>query len=142
MPKILTSELLSQALDWAVCAAQHNADTSEHAYTRVHPGTDENGRSRLYLSNEFGHIFQPSEDASQCAQIMLSNGIFPVPTQYISNEDGTFDFVETFRAKSPKDVFEFNDGSIGQTPWVAVCRCFVRNKLGDVIDVPDWVFQG
>jgi hypothetical protein len=108
--KIKTNELTGAALDWAVAKCEGG-----------HIGVDNNGVFFDAHDGDGFTSFEPSTDWSQGGPI-------------IEREMLTVGWVgETWAAVV--GLVEYKQ--IGPTPLIAAMRCYVANKLGDEVDVPE-----
>lgn len=73
------------------------------------------------------------------SQIMVQHGIFPEITNIERHEDGTITFAHRFKARSPQQVLDCEDGSYADHPLVAVMRCYLTVALGKVVSVPEGI---
>jgi hypothetical protein len=109
--KIKTSELTGPTLNWGVAKAQD-----------LHVFSD--GRSWIVEYKGGGGRYAPlpkfSTDWAQGGPIIEreSIGILPSGNAYYERNGGTY-------------------YSYGPTPLIAAMRCYVLNKLGDEVEVPD-----
>lgn len=144
--KIQTSELTGAALDWAVATALGMSWWSRRAakwdtnlgYTDWI--IDHDGKLKKFMfdgsSSRAGHwcpheIFEPSTDWSQGGPIIERENISPswiIPTYQHRHLKGCWSaYIPGGNGKT----------FYAPTPLIAVMRCFVANKLGDEVDVPE-----
>ena len=119
-----TSDLIGPALDWAVELAL-GTHWSPNGYF-CHSITEFNRNPK--------HAY--SIDWAQGGQIIEREGIFPTLTDLERNDDGSVSFTRVFRAKTPAQYLEQDEGVYGPTPLVAAMRCLVASKLGDDVEIP------
>jgi len=73
---------------------------------------------------------------------LLAGGVAAATNSYESiatatlSSDGTVSFTRMFRAKTPAQQLDHDEGVYGPTPLIAAMRCFVASKLGEEVDVP------
>lgn len=105
-----TAELTGAALDWVV-AKITNPDWWADGYM--------DGDPRAALDMDDGTIYSPSTNWAQGGPI-IEREIFNL------SDDGAQWIAESH-----------NCMGYGPTALIAAMRCYVANKLGDVVDVPD-----
>lgn len=66
--------------------------------------------------------------------ILYREGISTCISNAICSDDGTITF-RCWVARTPKAVFDCDEGVEGQTLLIAAMRCFVISKLGAEVDV-------
>lgn len=106
---IKTSELVGHALDWAVAVCQNIECDDENR-----PIWFGNGETRI--------DYTPTTDWAQGGPIIEREMIEIIPII-----DNLWDAMYQVQHIS----------SEGQTPLIAAMRCYVANKLGDEIEIPD-----
>lgn len=115
--KILTSNLMPPALDWAVCVCEK---TQMGAYTRYATEWAHGGpiieREKMDLSAYLDYW-----EARLWANREVLNGMPPAVA------------AATLRARRVTNSVL----ACGPTPLIAAMRCYVASKLGDEVDVPD-----
>ena len=117
---IPVSKLTGAALDWAVAQAQ-GLDYE------IVDGTVVTGAKRYeansandYYGCEFDEVFAPSTDWAHGG---------PIIERVITKIE---DYGDSWGAEGPNAPERF-----GQTPLIAVMRCYVASKLGDEIEIPE-----
>jgi hypothetical protein len=108
--KMKTNELIGAALDWAVARCEGGV-----------------GKDDL-----LGAWYAPSTDWSQGGAIIEREEI-SISREFSS---GRVEWAAWTPALIRDDAEAFG---YGETPLVAAMRCYVVSKLGDEVDVPDWV---
>jgi len=118
--KTKTAELTGAALDWAVAKCEGGAIRTEHG---------------VFLNQGDGYdYYTPSTDWAQGGPIIEREKI---DTNHISIDQYSGDsyWVASFpRPATHKDLWRFG---YGPTLLIAAMRCYVANKLGDEVEVPD-----
>lgn len=124
MTKVKTAELISAALDWAVAKTIGN--------------------------NMYG--IQYSTDWSQGGPIIERENITIIRADdaYIDGKRVPAWFAETsqwvghsasesyeHQQMDPTFMISAEDGVYGPTPLIAAMRCFVRHRLGDIVEIPE-----
>lgn len=131
-----TSELTGPALDWAVAKCESILD-QDHQYpngaTCKVAFLDPMGGVLLMTTGDW---FRPSTNWSQGGPIIEREGILPTITDVERSDNSSVSFSKTFRAKTPAQYLDHDEGMYGPTPLIAAMRCFVASKLGDDVDVP------
>lgn len=133
-----TSELIGPALDWAVAKC----------IARVHDNSMLNGTTMhgWWISGLFADPnywirtdeYQPSTHWAQGGPIIEReriNVLAPI-VRRIGAERPIFT-VDYYRAMICRDENELAIHGRGPTPLVAAMRCYVANKLGEEVDVPE-----
>jgi hypothetical protein len=118
--KIKTSDLIDLALDWAV---------SQCVGIVWEQGDLDAGH--------YGPGFKPSTVWGDGGPIIEREGIFPSLTDIERHDDGQVTFDQKFRARTPAQYLDHDEGMYGPTPLIAAMRCFVASRLGDEVEVPD-----
>lgn len=115
-----TADLIGPALDWAVSVARGAVN-------------DSITRPDIYLRD---FKISPSTDWAQGGPIIEREGIFPTLTDIKRDDNGSVSFTRVFRAKTPAQYLDHDEGVYGPTPLIAAMRCFVASKLGDEVEIP------
>jgi len=110
--KVKTSELIGAALDWAV------GDIEKMHRFGSFDDVDN------FWRDEDNRWFMPSTDWAQGGPIIEREEIYLNP-----NNGNDLWFAET--------TIDGPRGEFGPTPLIAAMRCYVANKLGDEIEIPD-----
>lgn len=71
--------------------------------------------------------------------IMVKHGIFPQITDIERHEDGSVTFAKRFKANTPQRILDCEDGCYDDHPLVAVMRCYLSMRVGNVISVPEGI---
>jgi hypothetical protein len=108
--KIKTTELVGEALDWAVALIEH-PDWREQGYLE----------SFYDLQFDDGYLFSPSTDWSQGGPLIQSGKLIISPDPSLG-----------WTARSYMDSRVFS----GTTPLIAAMRCYVANHYGDEVEMP------
>lgn len=118
--KIKTSEATPLQLNWlvATCEGIDNFDCMGVAYV-ADPDQP-----------HFNKVFRPSTDWSHGGKIIEREGI-ELRVHVTHNN------VITSWAAEKDWPMNVTAGATGPTPLIAVMRCFISSKLGDIVDVPD-----
>lgn len=114
--KVKVTELSGAALDWAVANATGDFTPNKHF--------DDEGNLQRWV--EHYSDCRPSTDWSQGGPL-------------IEREKIAIDFDHDVWNASKYDT---NWYISGPTPLIAAMRCYVRNKLGDEVDIPDALSGG
>mgnify|MGYP001118831958 CR=1 FL=1 len=126
--KVKTSALSGDALDWAVASIEWAAHDSDTNILMVTVGDDN------------GWVYNPTENWSQAGPIIEREEIHLLgPYEHHPKGLTGWGSHAKYRGKT-------NPGSAlavahGPTPLVAAMRCFVLDKLGDTIDIPEELLQ-
>ena len=118
-------DLKGIALDWAVAKSETlNAD-----YNMVKTHQDNRGNWHVMLDGHRG-CYEPSVDAHQANYLQeeLKISVF-----YVEDDDPLPIEDGPWSAAIPNSEY----GYTGPTSLIAVCRCYVANKLGEDIEIPD-----
>lgn len=113
MTTLKTSELIDDALDWAVCVALGRTDM------RIDPDDGE-----MLASDDFDY----STEWSHGGPIIEREKINMIYRQAINRMN--------LKISSLWIASVVTHGAEGPTPLIAAMRCFVASKLGDTVDVP------
>jgi hypothetical protein len=125
--KIKTTELTGAALDWAVAKCE--------GFVKVAIWTDHIGICKKY-SFEDQVRWAPSTDWAQGGPIIEREGLGV--SQYNNIPDRPenrwlcMKYETGMLVGNHKSTFAY-----GPTPLIAAMRCYVANKLGDEVEVPD-----
>ena len=113
--KIKTNELIGPALDWLVAKC--------------------NGDFALYHDIEEGHRFLNlwTDSAFLHYSSNWANGGPIIEREGIALRPNGATWVAYAKGKLVDIVYPME----GPTPLIAVCRCYVASKLGDVVEVPE-----
>lgn len=107
--QVKTSDLSSEALDWAVWKIEHcNAKTDDELIAALSP-------------------FNPSSNWAQAGPIIERE-------QITISWQGAIWVGSKFNVRV-NDEYEFQNS--GPTALVAAMRCYIESKLGDVVEVPN-----
>ena len=121
--RVKTSELLGASLDWAVAKCEGDEivldlDGSWDSRTISH----QHYSKKLKFNN-----YRPSESWAQGGQIIEREGI-----QIQKHLSGWI-------ALPIGAAFSEEEYQEGETPLIAAMRCYVANKLGEEVDIPEEV---
>ena len=120
-----TSELIGQALDWAVSTAlQHKPEKGFHSHGMTWHGWWETAAYIDTKPNEYRRIPRYSTDWSQGGPIIERECIFIAPT-WDGEKGGS-------SARASRTAW-----IEGPTPLIAAMRCYVASKLGDEVEIPE-----
>ena len=131
--KIKTSELTDTQLDWAVAKCEgYECEFGDEV-------------SGPWLVPQEGYLhdekplasFRPSTDWNLAGPIIKQEGITVMVTDIERHDDGTITFANKWKAATPQQVLDCDDGSYGPTPLIAAMRAYVMAKLGDEINIPE-----
>lgn len=131
MQTIKTSELTGIALDWAV--AKCCGEVTELESDGITWSFKLNGKLKV-LAKGWRMSWRPSEDWAQGGPIIERENLcvgrkHQADTNYCEVNDPAVDWWARTTAGGCL--------SYGPTPLIAAMRCFVANKQGDVVEVPD-----
>ena len=119
-----TSELIGQALDWAVSTAlQHKPEKGFHSHGMTWDGWWETAAYIDTKPNEYRRIPRYSTDWSQGGPIIERERITIDP----------FDDFPNWCATIPGHQYRV----YGPTLLIAAMRCYVASKLGDEVEIPE-----
>lgn len=117
--KIKTSSLKSTALDWAVAMIENPEWFSSPEWSMAHPSD---------LAMDDGDYYAPSINWNQGGRIIEHEGI-SIRHRIPCAEN------KEWEASAGRYCF------FGPTPLVAAMRCFVANKFGNEVEIPDCVVE-
>lgn len=129
MKKILTSEATGPALDWAVAKCESEVLSQSSLVFQI----KEHGcLQRPHMGN-----WKPSSLWAQGGPIIEREGIDVI------TEKGTPEswFASVSRYQNGKRLYGWRIHQYGPTPLVAAMRCYVASKLGDIVEVPEVLFE-
>ena len=129
MTKVKVAEATNTQLDWLVAkceGAEITLDTSLPDYPLLVIAGEEELVNDLYAG------YSPTDDWSQMGPI--------IGREKINLE---YDHVWEYDIEDPDDngerwqaIYYGQYHHYGSTPLVAACRCYVKSKLGEVVEVP------
>ena len=123
MTKVKVSEAQGVILDWMASQCNHRELRCKYGEPTFNAKT-----KRVYETEglqQIGVNFNPSTNWSQGGPIIEREQISVL-------EAGSF-----WGARPLQDGVRPTKDSYGPTPLIAAMRCYVTNKLGDVVEVPD-----
>lgn len=133
-----TSELIDQALNYAVAKAQkwvdYPTDSIEHG-TVWHCDPDKAPFGRIMQKRDFS----PSTDWAQGGPI-IERGLIQVNVKRLigTSESGAeIDIPDGWQAHKSGRYWQTSAVYYGPTPLIAAMRCYVASKLGDEVKVPE-----
>ena len=128
--KVKVSELQGAALDWAVALIEY-PEWKEQGYLEVFPHD---------LSFDDGTTYTPSTDWSQGGPIIEREKIGVWWATHYVDEDGV-EYGNHWYAEmgcTDENVDSRYCGvADGPTPLITAMRCYVANKMGDEIELPE-----
>lgn len=123
--KIKTNTLTGKTLDWAVANCEGKVDKGPYGEP---VGID--GELHLYyLGTTLNATYTPSTNWALGGPIIEREKIW---LRYLTADDPSKAHWEAI-----SDWFPHNVTAAGPTPLIAAMRCFVANKLGDEVEVPE-----
>ena len=129
-----TQDLIDAQLDWAVakCEGYECKFDDEVSGPWLVP-------QEGYLHDEKPLAsFRPSTNwARGGGEIVEREGITVMVTDIERHDDGTITFANKWKAATPQQVLDCDDGSYGPTPLIAAMRAYVMAKVGDEINIPE-----
>jgi hypothetical protein len=124
---IKTSELIGPALDWAVACIDNKVNVGDYGFPRVVSGT----LRLVYMDPmKFPGQYTPSTDWAQGGPL--------IERERITLNYDTFGRQDQWIAKTYEDN---SSHQFGPTHLVAAMRSYVMSRLGDEVDVPEYIIK-
>lgn len=126
-----TTELIDLTLDWAVAKVDGELSNTVQVGQRPTAAVVYDLESGTFVSMRTGRRYSPSTLWSQGGPMierLLTEGLLMAAT------DPNYSKLEKFKASLDKWETVYR----GNTPLIAVMRCYVARQLGAIVDIPDF----
>jgi len=124
-----TEDLCGDLLNWAVCRAKY----PKASMSKNHVWLPSSGGEDGFLIEDY------SSNWVECGKIIEKHGIHLYRTHHATTtSNGETKMKKVWIANQRKG----KNARMGDTPLIAVMRCYVKSKLGDTINIPFYDEKG